>query len=164
MELGFHLRRQFGLIIITLYCNILKAIPHYSSWLGLPIYMCVCVLFGFRKMQGCLMAKYIAFSGKVGLGCLYMCVCVRAHTCACVCVCVHVCITIFGFRKMKGCLVAKYVNGGHVVFAIVMCSVCHWCKFWVDSCCSHFNTILSKSCSFAKFLFSFYIKVMFFSS
>ena len=92
MELGFHLRRQFGLIIITLYCNILKAIPHYSSWLGLPIYMCVCVLFGFRKMQGCLMAKYIAFSGKVGLGCLYMCVCVcacaRVHVCVCVCMCV----------------------------------------------------------------------------
>ena len=98
--------------------------------------------------------------------CVCVCVCARVHVCVCVCmcVCVHVCITIFGFRKMKGFLVAKYINGGHVVFAIVMCSICHGCKFWVDSCCSHFNTILSKSCSFAKFLFSFYIKVMFFSS
>ena len=119
-------------------------------------------------MQGCLVAKYIAFSGKVGLGCLYICVCVCARACVCVCVRVRVracvCITIFGFRKMKGCLVAEYINGGHVVFAIVMCLVCRGCKFWVDSCCSHFNTILSKSCSLAKFLFSFYIKDMFFSS
>ena len=74
---------------------------------------------------------------------------------------VHIYITIFGFRKMQGCLVAKYISGGYVVFAIVMCLVCHGCNFWVDSCCSHFNTILSKSYSLAKFLFSFYIKSFF---
>ena len=32
---------------------ILNVIPHYSNWLGLPLY-----IFGFRKMQGCLVAKY----------------------------------------------------------------------------------------------------------
>ena len=32
---------------------ILNVIPHYSSWLRLPMY-----IFGFRKMQGCLVAKY----------------------------------------------------------------------------------------------------------
>ena len=32
---------------------ILNVIPHYSSWLGLAIY-----IFGFRKTQRCLVAKY----------------------------------------------------------------------------------------------------------
>ena len=42
------------------------------------------------------MAKYIAFSGKVGLGFLYMCVRARVHACVCVraCVCIHVCVCV----------------------------------------------------------------------
>ena len=36
---------------------ILNVIPHYSSWLGLPIDIYI-YIFGFRKMQGCLVAKY----------------------------------------------------------------------------------------------------------
>ena len=91
--------------------NILNVIPHYSSWLGLPIYIYI-YIFGFRKMQGCLVAKYY---------------------------------------QRRLCYICS----------IVKCLVCHGCNFQVDSSCSNFNTILSKSCSLPKFSFSLYIKSCF---
>ena len=70
MELGFHLKRQFSFINIGLHCNILNAISHYSSWLGLHTHTHTHTFFGFRKNAR-------VFSGKVLLEeamlCLFNC-------------------------------------------------------------------------------------------
>ena len=69
---------------------------------------------------------------------------------------------IFVFRKTQGCLVARYYKRRLCcICSIVTCLVCHGHNFWVDSCYSLFNTILSKSFSLSKFLFSFHIKSCF---